>query len=294
MRIGLQFPGYTWPGGPEAIGPTLLAIAKTADEVGFDSLWDVDHYFAMEPFVGTTDEPMLEAYSTLTYVAPVTQRIKLGTLVTGVIYRNPSFLVKQATGLDVLSGGRAYFGVGAAWYEREAKGYGFPFPSLGERFEWLEEMLQIARLMWSGEVKPFDGKHFQLAESLCNPMPISKPHPPIMIGGMGEKKTLKLVARYADACNLFYEDDLGVLTHKLDVLKQHCQSEDRDFNEIERTSVSSVHLAPGKMTAKDIIHRCRDLAGRGIQHAIFNMPNVHEIKPIEIFGKEVIPEIAGF
>jgi len=294
MKIGLQFPGYTWPGQPGSIGPTLLRIARAADEAGFDSLWDVDHYFAMEPFVGTTDEPMLESCTTLAFVAPVTKRMKLGTLVNGVIYRNPAFLVKQVTSLDVLSGGRAYFGIGAAWYEREAKGYGFPFPPLRERFEWLEEMLQIVKLLWSGQVSVFHGQHFHLAESLCNPMPLSRPHPPILIGGMGERKTLKLVARYADACNLFLEHDFSVISRKLEVLKRHCDAENRDYRQIERTVVSTVNLAPGKMTAAEVILRCRRLADLGVQHAIFNFPDVHEVRPIERFGKEIIPEVRNF
>ncbi|HZC19490.1 MAG TPA: LLM class F420-dependent oxidoreductase, partial [Rubrobacteraceae bacterium] len=202
MRIGLQVPRFTWPGGPGDLGPRLAEIGRTADEAGFASIWVMDHFFQIQ-YVGATEEPMLEGYSALSYLAGVTAWAKLGTLVTGVIYRHPGILVKTVTTLDVLSGGRAYFGIGAGWFEREAKGLGVPFPPVSERFERLEETLRIARQMWSGEVAPYDGKHYHLAEALNSPQALTKPHPPIMVGGMGERKTLRLVAQYADACNLF-------------------------------------------------------------------------------------------
>src|SRR3712207_2837972 len=202
MRIGLQIPSFTWPEGTGEIGPKLAHIGKTADEAGFASLWGMDHFFQIRG-VGSVEEPMLESYSALSYLAGVTERAKLGTLVTGVIYRYPGILVKTATTLDVLSGGRAYLGIGAGWNEREALGLGVPFPSTNERFERLEEALQIAHQMWSGEVAPYHGKHYHLEETLNSPQALSNPHPPVMIGGMGEKKTLRLVAKYADACNLF-------------------------------------------------------------------------------------------
>lgn len=294
MKIGLQIPRFTWPGGTAVLAQTLTDIAQTADDAGFSSLWVMDHYFQLEPMLGQADEPMLEGYSALTYLAAVTENVRLGTLVTGVIYRQPAFLVKQITNLDVLSGGRAYFGIGAAWYEREAKGLGFPYPSTGVRFEWLEETLQIAHLMWSGEVKPYHGDHFQLEEPMCSPMPLTHPHPPIMIGGMGEKKTLRLVAQYADACNLFSHIGTDQLQHKLNVLRQHCDDVGRDYAEIEKTTLGTVHLADGEMSAGDVIDHCRELADLGIQHAIFNMPNVHEITPLETFAKEIIPVVADF
>lgn len=200
------------------------------------------------------------------------------------------------TNLDVLSGGRAYFGVGAGWFEREAKGLGFPFPPLSQRFEWLEETLQIAHQMWApgqpGQVKPYEGQHFQLAEPICSPQPLSRPHPPIMVGGMGEKKTLRMVAQYGDACNLFVRDDYDLVSHKLEVLQRHCQDLGRPYEEIETTTLGTVHLAAGQMTADDVIEHCRRLADIGIQHAIFNMPNVHEIVPLERFGEEIIPAVA--
>jgi F420-dependent oxidoreductase-like protein len=293
MKIGLQIPKFTWPDGPEGLAARLAEIARTADEVGFASIWVMDHFFQL-PGLGQADEPMLEGYSALSYLAAVTQRARLGTLVTGAIYRQPGFLVKQVTNLDVLSGGRAYFGVGAGWYEREAKGLGFPFPPLKVRFEWLEETLQIAHQMWSGRVEPFVGRHFRLEEPICSPMPLSLPHPPILIGGMGERKTLRFVAQYADACNLFLRSGYDTLRHKLDVLRQHCEDAGRPYEEIERTTLGTVHLAPGEMSAGEVIETCRDLADLGFQQAIFNMPNVHEIAPLEQFGREIIPAAAAF
>ena len=191
MKLGLQVVAFNWPGSPANTGRTLLDIARTADEAGFASLWVMDHYFQIDPGIGKASDPMLEAYTALSFMAGVTQRIRLGAMVTGVIYRQPAFLVKQVSTLDVLSGGRANLGIGAAWYEREAVGLGFPFPPLAERFERLEETLQIAKHLWSGETAPFAGKHYQLPEPINSPQPLSQPHPPILIGGGGEKKTLR-------------------------------------------------------------------------------------------------------
>ncbi|MFT3892279.1 MAG: LLM class F420-dependent oxidoreductase [Anaerolineales bacterium] len=297
MKIGLQIPNFTYPDGPQALGKNLANIARTADEAGFSSLWVMDHFFqigdpARSSGLGPAEDEMLEGYSTLSYLAGVTKKVTLGTLVTGVVYRHPGVLVKTVTTLDVLAGGRAYFGVGAAWNERESRGLGVPFPPVKERMERLEETLQIAKQMWSGNVGTYNGKHYQLAETLCNPQPISKPHPPIMIGGGGEQKTLRLVAKYSDACNFFARMGVDAVRGKLDVLKGHCEKVGRDYAEIEKTTLSTVYLAPDKMKAKNVIEECRALAGIGIEHAIFNMPNVHEIKPLEIFGKEIIPALA--
>lgn len=289
MRIGLQIPNFTWPGGNGEIGSRLAEIARAAEGAGFESIWVMDHFFQIQA-VGPIEDPMLESYSTLSYLAGITERVRLGTLVTGVAYRHPGILVKTATTLDVLSGGRAYFGVGAAWFEREAVGLGVPFPPVSERFEWLEETLQIAKQMWSGEVGSFEGKHFKLAETLSSPQPISKPHPPILIGGMGEKKTLRLVAQYADACNFFIYPGMDVLRHKLDVLKGHCEDVGRPYDDVEKTVLATANLA--ETTPDDVIATCRELADLGFEHAIFNMPNVHEIKPLETFGKEIIPAAA--
>jgi F420-dependent oxidoreductase-like protein len=292
MRIGLQIPRFTWPGGAANIGPRLAQIGRTADEAGFASIWVMDHFFQI-PVVGRAEEPMLEGYSALSYLAAVTQRARLGTLVTGVVYRHPGILVKTVTTLDVLSGGRAYLGIGAAWNEREAQGLGVPFPPAKERFERLEEALQIAQQMWSGMVAPYHGKHYQLVETLNSPQALSKPHPPILIGGMGEQKTLRLVAQYADACNLFAHGGVELIRHKLAVLKRHCDAVGRPYDAIERTSLGTVNLGADGMTASQVIAICRDLADAGIQQAIFNMPNVHEITPLDVFGRQIIPAVAG-
>jgi len=292
MKIGLQIPRFTWPDGNEGIGPKLAEIGRNADEAGFASVWVMDHFFQIE-MVGEAEEPMLEGYSALSFLAAATERAKLGTLVTGVNYRHPGILIKTATTLDVLSGGRAYLGVGAGWYEREARGLGLPFPPVSERFERLEETLKIAKQMFSDEVAPLDGKHYRLEETLNSPQAISKPHPPIMVGGGGEKKTLRLVAEYADACNLFaFPGGLDQLEHKLDVLKGHCENVGRDYGEIEKTTLGTAYLAPDKMSVDDILEHCRRQSELGVDHAIFNMPNVHEIEPIRRFGEEVIPAVA--
>jgi F420-dependent oxidoreductase-like protein len=291
VRIGLQIPSFTWPGGPEVIGPKLAEVGRTADEAGFASIWVMDHFFQIQ-YVGPAEDPMLEGYSALSYLAGVTQRARLGTLVTGVIYRYPGILLKTVTTLDVISGGRANLGIGAGWYEREARGLGVPFPPLKERFERLEETLQIAYQMWSDEVGPYHGSHYQLEETLNSPQALSKPHPPIMIGGMGEKKTLQLVAQYANACNLFAYPGGDVIRHKLDVLQRHCEDVGRDYQEIERTALGTVNLAPDGMTVEQVIGLCHELSDAGIQHLIFNMPNVYEIKPLETFGEKIIPAVA--
>ncbi len=290
MKIGLQIPNFTWQGGGAFIGPRLAEIAQTADEVGFDSLWVMDHFFQI-PNVGQVDEPMLEGYSALNFMAAHTKRAKLGTMVTGVIYRHPGILVKTVSTLDVLSGGRAYFGIGAAWNEYESNGLGVPFPPIKERFERLEETLQIANQMWAGVVGSFEGKHYHLAATLNRPQTLTRPHPPILIGGGGEKKTLRLVAKYGDACNIFARLGPEVLNHKLDILKRHCDDLKRPYEEIEKTALDSVNLSTGNTTPKQFIKHCHKLHQAGIQHLIVNMPNVSEIKPIETIGKEVISEI---
>jgi len=290
MKIGLQIPSFTWPGGAGAIRGTLADIAHAAEAADFHSLWVMDHFFQIT-YVGPHTQEMLEGYSALSYLAGVTEKVKLGTLVTGVTYRYPGILVKTATTLDVVSGGRSYFGIGAAWNEQESRGLGTPFPPISERFEMLEEAVQIAKQMWSDNNGPYHGKHYTLEETLCNPQPLSRPYPPIMIGGGGEKKTLRLVAQYADACNLF--DDLDSVRHKLEVLRRHCDAVGRDFDTIEITTLGTVHLAPGKMSARDVIEKCKALSGLGVDHAIFNMRNVHEIQPLEVFGKEIIPAVAS-
>jgi F420-dependent oxidoreductase-like protein len=286
MRIGLQIPIFTWPGGAESLATRLRDIAQAAEAAGFASVWVMDHLFQI-PMVGPAEQEMLEGYSALSYLAGVTRRVKLGTMVTGVTYRHPGVLVKTVTTLDVLSAGRAYLGIGAAWFEREHVGLGVPFPPLAERFQRLEEALRIALQMWSGKVAPFNGRHYQLAETLCVPAPVSRPRPKILIGGGGEKKTLRLVARYADACNLFAFLGADGLGRKLDVLRRHCDAEKRDFRAIEKTTLGTAVL--GRQSASDLVRTCRELASIGIDQAIFNLPNAHELTPLETFGKEIIP-----
>ena len=291
MRIGLQLPYFDFSGGTAELGATLRRIAKTADQGGFYSIWVMDHFFQMER-MGSAEMNMLESYSTLSHMAAVTEHVKLGTMVTGVIYRHPGILLKTVSTLDVLSGGRAYFGIGAAWYEREALGLGVPYPDTKERFERLEETLQIAKQMWAEKIGPFDGKHYHLKETLNHPQPISKPHPPILIGGMGEKKTLRFVAQYADACNLFAYGGAGALTEKLAILKAHCDDVGRPYEQIEKTSLGGVDLA--QTTPTEVIAKLRELADIGITHAIFNMPNADTITPLEIFAREIIPAVKDF
>jgi F420-dependent oxidoreductase-like protein len=290
MKLGLQIPSFTWPGGTERIAPTLASIAQASEQAGFSSLWVMDHFFQIE-MVGKPEEPML-AYSTLNFLAALTKQIRLGALVTGVVYRYPGILVKTVTTLDVLSGGRAYFGIGAAWYERESVALGVPFPPMKERFERLEETVQIALQMWSGNTGPYYGKHYHLAETLCSPQPISKPRPPIMIGGAGEKRTLALVAKYADACNLYAFENLDLLRAKLDVLRRHCDALGRPFDDIERTAIGAIDLRQGGMTAREAIEYCRGVNAAGIQHFIVSMPGDHTLRPIEIMRNEVIPAVA--
>ncbi len=233
MKVGIHFVNFTLPGAPETLGPTLAATARAAEEGGVSLFTLMDHWFQMEDFA-TAADPMLEGYTSLGFLAGQTQEMALGLLVTGVTYRHPGLLAKIVTTLDVLSGGRAQLGIGAAWYEREHRGLGVPFPPLAERFERLEETLQICLQMWSDDDGPYEGRYYQLAETICSPRPIQRPHPKVLIGGSGERKTLRLVARYADACNLFAPDP-SVVAHKLDVLARHCEAESRDPDDIEKT-----------------------------------------------------------
>lgn len=288
MRIGLQIPNFTYP--PSApLGPTLKTIVQMADQGGFYSLWVMDHFFQIE-YIGPPEWDMLEGYSTLGYFAALTERVKLGTLVTGIPYRHPGILVKTVTTLDALSGGRSCLGIGAGWFQREARGLGVPFPSLKRRFEQLEETLLIARQMWSPNNGAFLGRHFQLAETLCVPQPLSRPHPPILIGGGGERRTLRLVAQYADACNLFLHIGMEALRQKLDILKRHCDAVQRPYAQIEKTALGSVRAAT---TPREVIATCTQAAALGFQHLIFNFENLHEVKPLERFLAEVLPAVSG-
>jgi F420-dependent oxidoreductase-like protein len=236
MKLGVHCSNLSWPGGAEALAPTLAGVARAADEGGFSTLTMMDHYFQME-ILGGPPEPMLEGYTSLGFLAGRTSRLELGLLVTGVTYRHPGLLAKIVTTLDVLSGGRAMFGIGAAWYEREHRGLGVPYPSTRERFERLEETLQIVHQAWNGGGR-YDGRHYTLEELTVVPQPIRPGGPRVMVGGSGERKTLRLVAQYADACNLFATDPDDI-RHKLDVLRSHCDDVGRDYDEIARTIVAS-------------------------------------------------------
>ena len=289
MKIGLQVPYFTWEGGPEKLAPTLADIARTAEDSGFDSIWVMDHYFQI-PMVAPPDKDMLEAYTTLGYIAGQTSRVGLGTLITGVTYRNPGILAKQVTTLDVLSGGRAWLGIGAAWFEQEHVGLGVPFPPLKERFERLEEALQIVKQMWSEDNGPYEGKHYQLAETLCVPQPLTRPRPPILIGGGGERKTLRFVARYADACNIF--GDPTIVPRKLEVLARHCDAEGRDYDEIEKTVLFPMSIAPDGSDAGNLIAMLRNFSDLGVQTVIGAVIGVEDTKRLEAIGKEVLPAVA--
>jgi len=272
MRIGLQVSDFTWPGSPESIGPTFARVARDADQAGMASLWVMDHFFQIS-MIGPPEHEMLEGYSTLAFAAGVTERITLGTLVTGVTYRHPGLLVKTVTTLDVLSGGRAWLGIGAAWNEEEHRGLGVPYPPVAERFERLEETLQIARQMWDGDESPYAGAHYSLERPLNSPPALSRPHPRILIGGGGEKKTLRLVAQYADACNIF---DMGpdAVKAKYDVIAAHCETVGRDPAEIERTVLSRVDLSAESVD--QVVERLGGLAAIGTDHVILGVARVHE------------------
>jgi F420-dependent oxidoreductase-like protein len=290
MKIGLQIPDFTWPGGPPKLGENLAAVARTADAAGFDYIGVMDHLWQIRS-VGSPEREMLEAYTALGYMAAHTKRAKLLTVVTGAVYRYPGMLAKIVTSLDVLSGGRAWLGIGAAWNEDEAKGLGIPFPPLAERFERLEETLQICLQMWAGDESPFIGKHNRLERPLNSPQSLTRPHPPILIGGMGERKTLRLVARYAQACNLFPTPELP---RKLEVLRAHCETEGRAYDEIEKTSMFNFDVGANGENVGKTIGRLRQLSKLGVQTAIGSVKDVWGLRQLEIIGQKVIPAVAEF
>ncbi len=293
MRIGLHIPNFTWPGGPAALRERLAAIARTADDAGFSFITVMDHFFQIGN-QGHVEMEMLEGYSALSYLAGITKRARLGTMVTGVTYRHPGVLIKTATTLDVLSGGRAFLGLGAAWFEREHVGLGVPYPPLKERFERLEESLQIAHHMFAGKLDPYQGRHYHLAEPLLKPAPLSQPRIPILVGGSGEQKTLRLVAQYADGCNLFGDPEMQ--RQKLAVLKRHCDEVGRPYQDILRTANSRIHVTArgenGSLTPAQALQQVRALGEAGVQLANFSMPNVSTLEPLELFGREIIPAVA--
>ena len=291
MKVGLQIPYFTWAGGPPELGTKLADIAATADAAGFDSIWVMDHYFQI-PFVGPVELEMLEAYTALGFIAAHTNKATLGTMVTGVTYRHPGILVKQVTTLDVLSGGRAWLGIGAAWFDREHAGLGVPFPPLKERFQRLEDALQIAHQMWGEDNGPFEGKHYALKETLNVPQALSKPHPRILIGGMGEKKTLRLVARYADASNITGQVGADGLRRKYEILREHCDREGRNYDDIERTVLWIMNPGPNGENTGDMVVQFGRMAEAGAQTIIGSVGGVDSIKPLEVIGRDVIPQVA--
>jgi len=291
MKLGLDIADFTWPAGPAKLGSTLGQIARTADQAGFDSIWVMDHFWQIR-MNGPEHHEMLEGYSALGYMAAVTSRAKLGTMVTGAIYRHPGILAKTVTTLDVLSGGRAWLGIGAAWNEAESRGLGIPFPGIKERFERLEETLQICQQMWEGKrgsEKPFRGEHYQLERPLNSPQSLTRPHPPILIGGGGEKKTLRMVAQYADACNLFPTPEIP---RKLDILREHCNAVGRNYDDIEKTSLFTFDLGDNGENLGKVIGGLKWLAGMGIQTVIGHVPKVYETKRLEMIGETLIPAVA--
>jgi len=295
VKLGLQIRSFTWPGGPAAIAEHLGRIVRPADAVGFDSIWVMDHFIQIRG-VGKPHEPMLEGWTTLGWIAANTRRARLGLLVGGVPYRHPAVWVKAATALDVLSGGRAWLGIGAAWNQEEAEQLGIPFPPLPERFEQLEDTLRIAHAMWEGEhgtEGSLDGHHVQATRLLNSPQSLSRPRVPIMVGGGGERRTLRLVARYADAANVFGAPE--AIARKYRILEEHCEAVGRDVDEIERTTLQSVAISPdggpGTETPAQVVNHFGELGDAGAQHVIFNLRNVHDTSLLELIGREVIPQL---
>ena len=290
MKLGLQLNSFDWTGGPERFGATLAEIARAAEKAGLDRIGVADHLW-QHPIMGGPESEELECYTTLAFLAANTGRVKLTAMVTGTHFRHPGLLAKTVTTLDVLSGGRVWLGIGAGHYEEEARGLGIPFPPLKERFEMLEETIQVCLRMWSGErgdERPFEGMHYRLERPLNLPQSLSRPHPPIMIAGDGERKTLRLVARYADACSL---RPIPELAHKLNVLRAHCEAEGRDYEEIEKTCAFSFDVGEDGSKTGELIGGLRWLAGMGIQTVIGVVPNVDRITPLEVIGREVIPVV---
>ena len=304
MKLGIGIVDFSWPTPTAEIGPIVSRIARSADEAGIDSLWVMDHFFQIRLSGQPPESPMPEAYATLAFLAGQTRRIRLGTLVTSVAYRHPGVLIKTVTTLDVFSGGRVIFGVGAGapWNippagpgtTFEAEGLGIPFPSLAERFERLEEVLRIAHQMWRGDETPYEGRHYQLVRPLNSPNSVQRPHPPILIGGSGERKTLRLVARYADACNLFDlpgTEFAGNIEHKLRVLREHCESEGRDYATIEKTVTGNFDLGDDpRKGLPDLLGHLRELAGLGIDHVLLSPRGPWDDATLEAVAS-IVPEV---
>ncbi|GAA0614137.1 LLM class F420-dependent oxidoreductase [Sporichthya brevicatena] len=286
MQLGIHNASFSWPGGPAAIAPTIADLGSAAEAAGVAYVSFMDHFFQIPP-VGPAEEPMLEGYTALGFLAAHTSTVKLQLLCTGVTYRHPGLLAKTVTTLDVLSGGRAVLGIGAAWFDREHEGLGVPFPPVAERFERLEETLQICLQMWSDNNGPYEGKHYHLAETLNSPPPVSSPRPEIMVAGSGEKKTLRLVAKYADANNLFGGPD--EVKAKLEVLKQHCENEGRDFSSITTTTLARVDP---ETDTDAFLREAEALHAVGVD-VIFVVPRGdNPARLADKLGKDVIPRLA--
>jgi F420-dependent oxidoreductase-like protein len=290
MKIGLHITDFTWPDGTPQLASNLGRIATTAEDAGFARISVMDHVWQIGVY-GPPEHEMLEAYTTLGYLAARTSRVELLAWVTAVVYREPGLLAKLVTTLDVLSEGRAMLGIGAAWNEHESRGLGLPFPPTGERFERLEEALQICLQMWSDDDGRYNGKHYQLERTLNSPQPLTRPHPPILIGGGGEKKTLRLVAQYAQACNLFASPELP---HKLDVLRRHCADLGRDYDDIEKTVMMRFQPGANGENIDSMLEQLRELADLGVSEVHGSVEHVSQLTPLELMGERVIPVVAGF
>jgi F420-dependent oxidoreductase-like protein len=289
MELGLHTANFTWDGAHGGIAATLARVAHTAEDAGITRMTVMDHVWQIS-VIGPPEHEMLEAYTTLGFLAAITTRVRLHTMVSAVTYRTPGLLAKVVTTLDVLSGGRAGLGIGAAWFEAEARGLGLPFPPLRERFERLEEALQICLQMWSGEDAPYEGRHASLARTLCSPQSVTRPRPPILIGGGGERRTLRLVARYADACNLFPSQQPA---HKLEVLRAHCEREGRDYDTIEKTTNVSLSEASADGVGR-LLDELRTMHELGFTVGYVSMRAPDPVAAVELLGSRVIGEISGW
>jgi alkanesulfonate monooxygenase SsuD/methylene tetrahydromethanopterin reductase-like flavin-dependent oxidoreductase (luciferase family) len=307
VKIGFQLPYFDWPGAPATTATKLREIAEAVEGAGFSSFWVMDHLFQLGGAFGENDAPLLEAYTTLSYDAGFTESVRLGVLVTNNALRYPDVLVKMVTTLDVLSWGRMNLGIGpGGMVEREIAGYGIPRPPLRERISRLEETLRIAHHMWSDDRSTFEGRYYRLEEPICSPQPLSRPHPPILVGmWRGGPRMLRIAARHADAMNLQfgtplpefqgwmhekYDERREFIPDRLARLRHLCEEHGRDYEDIEKTILGTVRIAPDAMTAEEVLGICVELGELGIEHVILNMPNSHEITPIEAIGDEVIPE----
>ena len=286
IRTAIHVASFSWPGGPAAIGPTIAEIGGAAEEAGVSYVSFMDHFFQIPP-VGPATEPMLEGYTALAFLAAHTSTVRLQLLCTGVTYRHPGLLAKTVTTLDVLSGGRAALGIGAAWFDREHLGLGVPFPPVAERFERLEETVQICLQMWSEHDGPYEGKHYRLAETLCVPRPVSSPRPPVMIAGGGERKTLRLVARYADQCNLFGTPE--TVAAKIDILRRHCEAEDRDFDTVGITVMAT---GDPLSDVPRFLAQAEEYAKLGVS-VVDLIPRGDPVKFVRRVGEEVVPALAA-